>query len=184
MASCLVTDVQLGPLALPVEWDAVRTLVQLTKTPEVLVCNVACAANVEEAEGDLVLGIGLYQQIVIGSPIGDGELASALAVGDTEKETVLLALDLALEWNQGVRSRSGLLGQATASMETYIVLILRCDGIDKLVLAHVKLARLGILDCVINEVGTSLGGELYGLLSAQQGLLDGLLHRSGSRHGY
>ena len=90
-------DVQLGPLAVPVEGDAVGALVELVQAAEVLILDGAEAVNVEQAEGDLVLGVGLAQQVLEVAPVGEGELALVCAVGDVEEDRVLLALDLVLK---------------------------------------------------------------------------------------
>ena len=89
-------DVQLGPLAVPVEGDVVGALVQLVQLAEVVVLDVAGAVHVEEAEGNLVLGVGLHEQVLEHAPVGEGDAPAVHAVGDAEQDRVLFARDLVL----------------------------------------------------------------------------------------
>jgi hypothetical protein len=97
MAPGLVANVQLRPLAVPVKGDALGSLVQLVETAEVVVLHGSAALDIKESEGNLVLGIGLEEQVVERGPVGKADTAIALAIGDVEEEAVLLALDLALQ---------------------------------------------------------------------------------------
>lgn len=101
MALALVANVELGPLALPVKGDVVGPLVELVKVTEVIILDRAGAGDVEEAEGDLVLSIGLVEDVLKGGPVGEGYLAAALTVGDTEEDAVLVALDFVLYGGKG-----------------------------------------------------------------------------------
>lgn len=96
MALLLATNVQLGPLAIPVEGDAVGALVQLIELPEVVIFDVAETVDVEEPEGDLVLGVGLCEDVLEVGPVRQGYPTLSGAVGDVEENRVLLALDLLL----------------------------------------------------------------------------------------
>ena len=96
MAAGLVANVQLGPLAVPVEGDAVGAFVQLAQAAEVLVLDTAGAVDVKQAEGNLVLCIRLGQQVVEGGPVGEADFTGGFAIGDTEEEAILLTLDFAL----------------------------------------------------------------------------------------
>jgi hypothetical protein len=92
----LAADVELRPLAVPVERDAVLPLVELVEPAEVFIFYGAQAVDVEQAEGNLVLGIGLAEDVLKVSPVGKGELALVRPVGDVEQDRVLLPLDLVL----------------------------------------------------------------------------------------
>lgn len=96
MALLLASDVQLGPLAVPVEGQALGALVELVEAAEVLILDLAGALDIEEAEGDLVLGVGLVEKVLKGDPVGYRDAAFALAVGNLEQQAVLLALDSVL----------------------------------------------------------------------------------------
>lgn len=96
VALLLAANVQLGPFALPVKRNAVGALVELIELSEVLVLDIAGSIDVEEAEGDLVLGVGLDQEVLKGGPLGEGNLAGTLTVGDAEQNSVLFALDFVL----------------------------------------------------------------------------------------
>jgi len=104
MALALVANVELGPLALPVKRDVVGPLVELIEVAEVVILDRAGAGDIKEAEGNLVLGIGLVEDVLEGGPVGEGDLATALAVGNTEKDAVLVALDLVLHGGRGERT--------------------------------------------------------------------------------
>jgi hypothetical protein len=93
----LAPDVQAGPLAVPVEGDGVGALVHLVEAAEVVILDGAEAVDVEEAEGDLVLGVGLAEQVLEEAIVGEGQATPVGAVGDVEQDRVLLALDLVLQ---------------------------------------------------------------------------------------
>lgn len=59
MSLVLASNVQLGPLTVPVEWYAVWPLVELVELAEIVILDLAEALDVEQAECDLVLGVGL-----------------------------------------------------------------------------------------------------------------------------
>ncbi len=59
VALLLVADVQLRPLAVPIEGDARGALVELVELAEVVILDLAETVYVEQAEGDLVLGVWL-----------------------------------------------------------------------------------------------------------------------------
>ena len=61
MALLLASNVELGPLTLPVEGDACRALVEFVEAAEVGILDGADAVDVEKPESDLVLGIGLLE---------------------------------------------------------------------------------------------------------------------------
>ena len=92
----LAADVQARPLAVPVERDAVGALVELVEPAEVVIFYGAEALDVEEAEGDLILGIGLVEEVLEMGIVGQGQPALVGAVGDVEQDRVLLALDFVL----------------------------------------------------------------------------------------
>lgn len=58
--------------------------------------NVAGPPLVEEAEDDLVLGVGLGEQVLEDGPVVDVDPALLVAVGDLEEDAVLVSLDLVL----------------------------------------------------------------------------------------
>lgn len=89
-------NVQLGPFAVPVEGNVVRSLVELVQALEVVVLDDAGPVDVEQSEGDFVLGIGLEEEVLEDAPISQGNSAGALAVGDSKEDRVLLPLDLVL----------------------------------------------------------------------------------------
>lgn len=108
MALLLAAKVQLGPLAVPVERDAVRAPVQFVQLPEVVVLYVAGAVDVKQTEGDLVLGVGLEQEVFKGAPVGEVEPVLASSVRNMEEDAILLTLDLVLyrgNWSEHRRFR-------------------------------------------------------------------------------
>jgi hypothetical protein len=56
----------------------------------------AQAVDVEEAERDLIFGIGLAEDVLKVAPVGERQLALVCPVGDVEQDRVLLPLDLVL----------------------------------------------------------------------------------------
>ena len=90
------TDVQLGPLTVPVEGDVVRALVQLIELSEVVILDITGAVDIEQAKGDLVLGVWLRKQVLEDNPIGKVDPAAVLPIGDAKQDRVLVALDLVL----------------------------------------------------------------------------------------
>lgn len=194
VAPCLVSNVQLGPLAVPVKGDAVRALVQLAQAAEVLVLDTAGAVDVEQAEGNLVLGIRLGQQVVEGSPVGEADLAGGFAIGDTEEKAILLTLDLALEACKLTVSSwfpaKDCVGTCMSHGEdclcgrhTYVVLVGRRNGINKGLLGHVGLACLRVLVRMLVERGSVFGRELGMFLDTHERLFDSLLNCGCFRHG-
>ena len=97
MSSLLSTTVQTCPFAAPVEWHTVRTFVQLIQLLQVVILDCAGPFNVEQSEGDLVLGIWFGQEVFEGTPIGKADLARLSAICDPEENGILLALDLVLD---------------------------------------------------------------------------------------
>jgi hypothetical protein len=96
VALLLAANVQLRPLAVPVKGDVVGALVELVQLAEVVVLDVPGAVDVEEAEGDLVLGVGFQEEVLKDAPVGDAQSSMALVVGDAEEDRVLLSLDFVL----------------------------------------------------------------------------------------
>jgi hypothetical protein len=92
----LGANVQRGPLAVPVEGQAVFCLVGAPCVVELVKVDVAGALLVEEAEDDLVLCVGLGEQVLEDTPVVDVDLALALAVCDLEQDAILVALDFVL----------------------------------------------------------------------------------------
>ena len=58
--------------------------------------DVACAPPVEEAEHNLVLGVGLCEQVLEDGPVVDADLALLVAIGDLEENAILVPLNLVL----------------------------------------------------------------------------------------
>ena len=96
VAALAAADIERGPLAVPVEGDAVGALVAVVQLLEVVELDGARAVLVEQPERDLVLGVGLGQQVLEVAPVGDADLALPLPVGDAEEDGILLALDFVL----------------------------------------------------------------------------------------
>ena len=177
----LAADVQAGPLAVPVKRNAVGALVELVEPAEVVIFYGAEALDVEEAEGDLILGIGLVEDVLEVAIVGQGQPALVCAVGDVEQDRVLLALDFVLRRIRPLavcpmRARRALRG-------THVVFLGRGNRIDKLVRTEVQLAGLGILGGVTVEARLGLRRELLGLFGANERLLDSLLDGSDFGHG-
>lgn len=97
LARLLHARVQPRPLAVPVEGDAIGAFVHLVQLLEVGVVDGPRAVDVEEAEGDFVLGVRFVKQVLERAPVADVHLAAAAAVGDMEEDAVLLPLDLVLQ---------------------------------------------------------------------------------------
>jgi hypothetical protein len=102
----LAANVQLGPLAVPVKGDAVGPLVELVQPAKVIVLDGAEALDVEEAECDLVLGVGLAEEVLKVRPVAERHPALVRAVRHAEEDRVLLALDLVLLAEAGQSSGS------------------------------------------------------------------------------
>ena len=96
MPPLLGPNVQSRPFSFPVEGKAVLGLVRLPCVVELVEVDVASALLVEEAENDLVLGVGFCEQVLEDTPVVDVDLALALAVCDLEKDAILVALDFVL----------------------------------------------------------------------------------------
>ena len=96
MPVLLGANVQRGPAALPVEGQAVLGLVRLPCLVEVVEVDVAGPLLVEEAEDDLVLGVGFREEVLEDGPVMDADSALPVAVGYSEEDAVLVALDFVL----------------------------------------------------------------------------------------
>ena len=96
VALLLAPYVQLGPLAVPVEGDAVRALAELVELAEMVILDGSQAVDVEEAKRYLVLGVGFCEDVLEGGPVGEGDPAFGSPVGNSEEDRVLLAFDLVL----------------------------------------------------------------------------------------
>jgi hypothetical protein len=96
MSVLLGPDIQSCPLAFPVKGKALVCLVCLPCLVELVKVDVAGAFLVEEAEDDLVLGIGLREKVLEDGPVVDADLALPVAVGYGEQNAVLVALDFVL----------------------------------------------------------------------------------------
>lgn len=115
MAPLVAADVQLGPLAVPVEGDAIRSLVLFVEALEVFVLDISESLNIEEPEGDLIFGVRFVQNILEIGPVWQCDLAPALSVGDLEEEVVLVALDFVLNTSSNCQSVESSLGRRDAA---------------------------------------------------------------------
>lgn len=82
-------QVQLGPFAVPIEGDAVGSFVELVYTLKLVKLDITKAFDIEESEGDLVLGVRLVEQVFEVQPVCLGNLSFALAIGYFEQDAVL-----------------------------------------------------------------------------------------------
>lgn len=100
MAGLGATSVQRGPFRVPIEGNALGTLVQVVQALDGIELDTTGSIEIEEAEGDLVLGVRLGEEVFEGGPVGDVQLASPASVCDVKEDAILLALDLVLldEW--------------------------------------------------------------------------------------
>ena len=96
MPVLLGADVERSPLALPVEGQAVLGLVSLPCLIELVEVDVAGALLVEKAKDNLVLGVGFCEEVLEDGPVVDGDPTLAVAVGYSEQDAVLVALDFVL----------------------------------------------------------------------------------------
>jgi hypothetical protein len=80
----LASDVQSDPFGVPVERDAIRSLVQLVQLPEVLELDSAEALDVEQSEGDLIFSVGLRKDVLEVRPVAQTYVTFVRAVGDAE----------------------------------------------------------------------------------------------------
>jgi hypothetical protein len=96
MPVLLGPDVQRSPLAFPVEGQAVLRLVCLPCRVELVKVDVAGPVLIEEAEDDLVLGVGFREEVLEDGPVMDSNLALPVAVGYSKQNAVLVALDFVL----------------------------------------------------------------------------------------
>jgi len=90
------TGVQRGPLGVPIERQSILGLVEVIELFELGKLDGTGAAGVEEAEGYLVLGIGLGKEVLEVGPVSQADAAGLAAVGNTEEEAILLPLDFVL----------------------------------------------------------------------------------------
>lgn len=81
----LAANVELRPLRVPIEGDVLRALVELVQGSEVVILDATGALNIEEAESNLVLGVGLLEEVLKDTPVSKAYTALTLAIGDTEK---------------------------------------------------------------------------------------------------
>lgn len=132
----LGANVQRGPTALPIKGQAVLGLVRLPCVVEVVKVDVAGALLVEEAEDDLVLGVGFGEQVLEDGPVVHADLALLVAVGDLEEDAILEPLDLVLEAGTSLAC----LTRQDADSPAYEVLALGRDSCDELVLVEVVVA--------------------------------------------
>jgi hypothetical protein len=96
MPVLLASNIEGRPLALPVEGQAVLGLVCLPCLVEVVEVDVSGPVLVEEAEDNLVLGIGFREEVLEDGPVVDGDLALPVAVGYGKQDAVLETLDFVL----------------------------------------------------------------------------------------
>ena len=85
----LPANVERSPLAVPVEREAVVTFVQVVQAEEVVELDASRALDIEEPEGDLVLGVWLRKEVLEDGPIVEGDSASVTPVGDAEENGIL-----------------------------------------------------------------------------------------------
>jgi len=62
----------------------------------VVILDVSATVDIEEAEGDLVFGVGFRQDVLEVGPVREGDPTLPRPVGNVEEDRVLLALDLLL----------------------------------------------------------------------------------------
>lgn len=103
MTGLLPADIERRPFRVPVEGDAIRSFVEIVQFLEGLVLDRTGALDVEQAEGNLVLRIGLAEQVLEGGPVRDVYPARLSSIGDGEENAVLLALDFMLPWTENNR---------------------------------------------------------------------------------
>lgn len=92
----LAANIERSPVAFPVEGQAVLRLVRLPCLVELVEVDVARPVLVEEAENNLVLGVGFREQVLEDRPVMDVDSALPVAVGYSEEDAVLVALDFVL----------------------------------------------------------------------------------------
>ena len=78
-------QIQLRPVAVPVEGNCVARLVARIALLEAAEVHLAGGGVCEEAEGDVVFGIGFCQEIVEDAPVLDGNASIVVAIGDAEQ---------------------------------------------------------------------------------------------------
>lgn len=96
MSVLLGPNVESCPLAFPVEGQAVLCLVCLPCLIELVEIDVSGPVLVEEAEDDLVLGVGFREEVLEDGPVVYGDLAFPVAIGYSKQDAVLVALDFVL----------------------------------------------------------------------------------------
>lgn len=104
MSSLFPTRIQTRPLAVPVEGDAVRSLIDLVELSELVVLDGASTLDIEEAEGNLIFRIGLDQEVLERAPVLKVDLASVLSICNSEEDRILFSLYLVLR--EGMRISS------------------------------------------------------------------------------
>ena len=98
--------------------------------------DVAGAPPVEEAEDDLILGVGLCKQVLEDGPVVNADLALLVAIGDLEEDAILVPLDLVLEAGTSLAWMT----RYYADSPAYVVLALGRDRCDESVLVEIVFA--------------------------------------------
>lgn len=97
MPVLLAANVERRPIAFPVEGQAVFGLVFPPCRVEVIKVDVAGSVGVEEAEDNLVLGIGFREEVLEDGPVVYADPSFAVSIGNLEQNAILIPLDLVLE---------------------------------------------------------------------------------------
>jgi hypothetical protein len=96
MSLVATAGVQRGPLGIPVERQSIVILVEVVELLELWELDGTGTPDIEETEGNLVLGIGLGKKVFKVGPVSEADTASSATVGNTEEEAILLSFDFML----------------------------------------------------------------------------------------
>lgn len=96
MAALTPARVQRSPCGVPVKRNALLGSRLAEQALHILPLDGACPLDVEQAEGNLVLGIGLSEEVLERGPVAKGQSTRLSRIGNLEEDRVLIPLDLVL----------------------------------------------------------------------------------------
>ncbi|KAL7271272.1 hypothetical protein RUND412_005985 [Rhizina undulata] len=142
--SLFPTKIEFGPLAAPVERNAVGALVKVVKLNKFIVSHFPSSVNIEKSKGNLVFRIGFSKEVIKSCPVLQVNETILSTVSNVEEDGVLPSLDLV------------------------VVLVGRCNGIDKVLSGHELFAGWRYMRGMFVESALGLSSQERNLLAAKQ----------------
>lgn len=96
MTALAAARVQGSPCGIPVERNILLGIRLTEQAFHIFPLDGTCSLNIEQAEGYLVLGIGLSEEVLERCPVGKGQSPGLSRIGNLEEDGVLFPLDLVL----------------------------------------------------------------------------------------